>query len=217
MSSSPPINHIFFDWDGCLANTLQIWLETYTYTLGQYNIHLSNTEIGKLIGDWNAALKYNIDDKETFIEQFNKKGDELLPKAELHNHPKEILDMLYKNDFKLALLTSALRESLEPLLNKFDVTKYFDLIITSNEVENHKPNPESINKALKYFKIEPNQAIMIGDSDKDIKAAKNAGVKSVLFFPPQHKVFYNKEDLVALSPNYIIEDLLDLTEIIGIE
>jgi phosphoglycolate phosphatase-like HAD superfamily hydrolase len=57
-------------------------------------------------------------------------------------------------------------------------------------------------------------AIMIGDSDKDLGAANNTGIDSILFYPPEHKKFYDLEKLRTLNPTYIVEELRQIEAII---
>lgn len=45
---------------------------------------------------------------------------------------------------------------------------------------------------------------MIGDSDKDLGAARNFGIDSVLFYPAEHKKFYDLEKLKELEPTYFL-------------
>ncbi|HEY5289212.1 MAG TPA: HAD-IA family hydrolase, partial [Caulobacteraceae bacterium] len=44
-----------------------------------------------------------------------------------------------------------------------------------------KPNPGMILRALADWSIDPTRALLIGDADRDLEAARRAGVKSVLF------------------------------------
>ena len=56
---------------------------------------------------------------------------------------------------------------------------YFDVIITGEDIEKTKPNPEIFLKALERLNIEPKKAIVIEDSIAGIKAAKNAGIFAI--------------------------------------
>jgi phosphoglycolate phosphatase-like HAD superfamily hydrolase len=58
------------------------------------------------------------------------------------------------------------------------------------------------------------QAVMIGDSDKDLGAANNAGIDSILFYPPEHKKFYDLDKLRQLGPTYIVDDFRKIVEIV---
>ena len=58
--------------------------------------------------------------------------------------------------------------------------RYFDTIVTCDDTDKHKPDPEPVNIALERLGSRPEEAVMIGDSIFDILCAKGAGVKSVL-------------------------------------
>jgi phosphoglycolate phosphatase-like HAD superfamily hydrolase len=55
---------------------------------------------------------------------------------------------------------------------------------------------------------------MIGDSDKDVGAANNMRIDSILFHSSEHKKFYDIEKLRELSPTYIVEDFREVLEIV---
>jgi pyrophosphatase PpaX len=61
-----------------------------------------------------------------------------------------------------------------PLLERF-----FDVVVTSDDTERHKPNPEPLLHALAQLNAEPAAAAYVGDSPFDIRAAKAAGVHAV--------------------------------------
>ena len=61
-------------------------------------------------------------------------------------------------------------------LNKLDLTKFFDWVITGDDVKNPKPDPEAILLALDRLSLGPDRAIFVGDSTADIAAAKAAKV-----------------------------------------
>ena len=62
-------------------------------------------------------------------------------------------------------------------LKAVGVYKYFDMIITGDDVKEHKPSPEGINKFLNKFSLNKKDVLLIGDSPSDVKAARKAGIK----------------------------------------
>jgi phosphoglycolate phosphatase-like HAD superfamily hydrolase len=62
-------------------------------------------------------------------------------------------------------------------LNALRIAKYFDMVVSGNDVVNHKPHPEGILKVLEAFGLEPAQVLMVGDSLTDIRASRAAGVR----------------------------------------
>ena len=100
------------------------------------------------------------------------------------------------------------------MLDKYNLKSYFDVIIAADDITEHKPHPEPLHKALMLLGGNTAEAIMIGDSDKDIGAAHNAGMDSILFYPTEHTKFYEFEKLEALKPTYIVSDFRDIKKII---
>jgi HAD superfamily hydrolase (TIGR01549 family) len=72
-------------------------------------------------------------------------------------------------------------DTMERLLAEFDLNGYFDLVITSSDVERPKPHPDALFKILNHFTIASHQVIYIGDSRLDELAAKAAGIPLVAY------------------------------------
>lgn len=73
---------------------------------------------------------------------------------------------------------------------------------------------EDTEKAMEQLGAVKEETVIVGDSDKDIGAANNTGLDSILFYPPEHKKFYNLEKLKTLKPTYIVDDLRKIENII---
>ena len=89
------------------------------------------------------------------------------------------------------------------------MNEYFDVIVAADDVVNPKPHKDHLLVALEYLKIQPEEAFMVGDTENDILAGKNAGVKTV-------GVTYGwmGKDIAKHKPNYVIDDMDQLTEIL---
>ena len=102
----------------------------------------------------------------------------------------------------LSIYTGKGRKAAVITLQKLGIHDYFDFIITGDDVIEHKPSAEGINKFVQKFKLEKGQVLMVGDSPADIKASHAAGVKvaSVLWDSyAKEKVLQLKSDFVFLS------------------
>jgi HAD superfamily hydrolase (TIGR01509 family) len=71
--------------------------------------------------------------------------------------------------------------TMKPIMERFELTPYFDLVITSLDVQNPKPHPESIEKIVQTFSLTKEEAIFVGDSEIDRQAANSAGVKFIAY------------------------------------
>ncbi len=89
---------------------------------------------------------------------------------------EEILKELRSRGKKLAVVTSRRRDSLEKYLKFVGIFDYFDVIVTPEDTEKHKPNPEPVLEALKQLNATKERSIFIGDATYDIEAGASAGV-----------------------------------------
>jgi|UniRef100_A0A7C3WGM3 HAD superfamily hydrolase (TIGR01509 family) len=80
-----------------------------------------------------------------------------------------------------------------PVLSFHGLDKYFDLVVSALDVTHPKPHPESFWRILRHFRVEPEEAIYIGDSHVDEEFAHNAGVALVAYRNPNLKAAYYLE------------------------
>ena len=82
-------------------------------------------------------------------------------------------------NYKLALVTTRSRETVEHFLDDFGLAELFDATVTRDDVKRLKPHPEPILQAVEKLGLEPAQCVMVGDTSVDILAAQSAGVASI--------------------------------------
>ncbi|MEK7127656.1 MAG: HAD hydrolase-like protein [Patescibacteria group bacterium] len=199
-----------FDWDGCLADTLSIWLAGYYKVFNEFGLHPSDLEIAKIFGDWKGPEKLGISDTQGFITKLLTEVQPKLSDVKLNPNAKEVLTELKKRNKKIAVLTSSKKEDVYPRLEKYNLLSLIDCFLAMEDVIKHKPDPEVINKATEILKADKNGAIIIGDGDKDIVCGQNAGITTVLYYPLTNSKFYKEEDLKKLNADYLIRDFLEL-------
>lgn len=90
------------------------------------------------------------------------------------------LDAARAAGFKLGVCTNKAIGFTEKLLDELDLTKYFDAILGGDSLAVRKPDPEHLLATLRRMDCAPDRAVMLGDSNNDVQAARNAGVKVVL-------------------------------------
>ncbi len=81
-------------------------------------------------------------------------------------------------DKPMAVLTNKPVNFSRAILDGLDLTRYFRLVYGGNSFEQKKPNPVGVETILRELDSLPREAMMVGDSDVDIKTARNAGVWS---------------------------------------
>jgi phosphoglycolate phosphatase len=93
---------------------------------------------------------------------------------------REVLKTLKEEmKMKLALFTVNGKNSVNHILQAFNLKRYFDAVITRDDVSMVKPNPIHLKTALDALKVKPKEAIVVGDSVWDMKSAQAVNVFAV--------------------------------------
>lgn len=206
---------ILFDWDGCLAQTLELWLAAYKEVFARYGLTPTDEVItSQVFGDWQGAATQGVADVEGFNRQMKEILTAKLATVALAEGAKPLLEHLHEAGKRVALLTTSTRSLVAPALDFHHIHHLFDFILTGDDVAQHKPHPESIEKALATFQVDKAAAIMIGDSKSDLGAAQNAQVDSALYYPSSHQLFYAREELLRYQPTYVLDTFSSLEKLL---
>jgi len=203
-----------FDIDGTITSTNELIFASFNFVAQKYlNKTLSPQEIIALFGptedvilkEW-MGKKYP-EAREDYYNFYEKNHSKL---ARIYPGIKELLQTIKKRNKLLGIFTGKGRRTSIITLKKIGVLPLFDLIVTGDDVNNHKPSSEGILKFLNSFKLSPENVLMIGDAPSDIIAAKNAGVKvaSVLWDS------YAREKVQNISGDYKFYSVEELTNFI---
>ncbi|MBW1992945.1 MAG: HAD-IA family hydrolase, partial [Deltaproteobacteria bacterium] len=106
-----------------------------------------------------------------------------------------------RSRYKTAIATNRM-VTIHRVLDEFDLKDDFDLVVSAQDVNRPKPDPEPLLKILEHFHVKPQEAIYVGDSALDETAAKGAGIPLVAYNNP------------ALSAQYHIQSLWELKRIL---
>ena len=183
------IKSIIFDMDGVIFDTELVYLEIWSKVFEKYGYKLQKEVYAEVLGTGRENVKkvfLNNYGNELPIDKMYREKDEDLEKAvdkgiPLKQGAYEILSYLKNNNYKIALATSASKERALKQLRYADIEKFFDVIVSRDDVKETKPNPDIFLKAAKKLNVNPNECIVIEDSSAGIKAAFNAGMAGIHF------------------------------------
>jgi pyrophosphatase PpaX len=225
--SARPENYlyIFFDWDGCLADTLDIWMDLYKLALRKRGIETAEQAIVReLFNDWSGPGRFGVQDVEAFAGEIIAGLEQRVAEVVLNPSARWILEQLHSAGKKNAILTGSKRSYVQGVLAREGMNRLVDLIVALDDVTRLKPHPEAVQKALHILRPAGahgekgegrEQAVMVGDSNKDIEMGRNAGIATVLYFPDHNRRFYEEQWLSRCGPDYTIRDFRELPGIIG--
>lgn len=97
-----------------------------------------------------------------------------LDAAKVHKHLFSIIDSI-RNHYYIALATTASRKNTEDILNYFEVSDKFDLLVTQEDVSETKPSPECFTLAMKLAGVNVADTLIFEDSKEGIQAAQASG------------------------------------------
>lgn len=177
-----PLKCIIFDVDGTLTATGRLIFDSFNHIAEVYaKRRFTDDEIIKMFGPPEEGALLSIVDEsqidEAMSEYLEYYRDHHAELAYLHEGMKEVLEYIKSRRCKLAIFTGKGRYTTRISLEQLGIMRYFDYIVTGNDVMNHKPSSEGLVKILNHFSLAPEEAVMIGDGVSDIKAAREAGIK----------------------------------------
>lgn len=92
------------------------------------------------------------------------------------NQPLMSLLNMCRDECNIALVTTASRRNTEDILKAFGLEKYFDLVMTREDITHNKPSPEGYIKAMEFFRASPEECLIFEDSPVGMEAARRSGI-----------------------------------------
>lgn len=210
---------VIFDFDGTLGDTRHNIVVTLQRTMSLLGLPLrSESECASTIGltleDSFRTMYPEIDEikaKEcvaTYRDIFYQSIEELTPN--LFEGVSDTLARLHAMDIKMSIASSRSSPSLLLFLRNMAIADYFGVVLGSDNVTRHKPQPEPVLRSLAEYGVKPSEALVVGDMPVDVLMAHNADVRCVA-------VSYGNataEELAAVEADYIIDRFALLADII---
>lgn len=202
------INVVAFDCDGVMFDTTKANMAYYNHILDHFGrSSLTPDQFAYChshTADQSMAILF--DDPVSFrAAQRYRKTMSYLPFLKymvMEPYLKPLLEKL-RSRYKTAVATNR-SDTMDRVLSEHGLDGYFDLVVSSSDVERPKPHPDPLIRILEYFSIEPNKALYIGDSELDQMASNAAGVPFV--------AYQNR----SLSADFHIQSLKEIVGILDV-
>lgn len=182
------IKSIIFDLDGVLIDSELNYLEVIKSFLESDNINVNIEQLYPLIGvSWDIHYQYLSDLYDNNLspleveKRFSKFEENITYDykewlfCDVHITLEEL-----SSKYILALASNTKKSQLLRILNILDLKHYFEVILSSDDVENSKPNPEIYIRAARRLKLNSNECLVVEDSMAGVKSAKSAGMSVVV-------------------------------------
>jgi len=201
---------IIFDIDGTLTSTNELIFATFRHVTEKYlGKEVTDEEIISLFGPTeDVILKEFMNDKyadarKDYMDFYEAKHHIM---ADVYPGIIDVVKFIKSKKIPLSIYTGKGRDSSIITLTKIGIIDLFDMIVTGDDVEVHKPSPEGINVFVQKFNLNRDKVLMIGDAPADVIAARGAGVKiaSVVWDS------YAKQRVLDMKSDYVFETVDEL-------
>jgi phosphoglycolate phosphatase len=215
---------IVFDLDGTLFNTLgdlavAVNFALHHFGLPEHDEQRVRTFIGngslKLIersmGD--AALPETVARTGVTIEMVHKVySDFYWEHCTERTLPNPgVVDFLCNTSARIAMLTNKPERPTFKLLDYFHLRERFEFVLCGDTTPERKPSPAGLLKILEMAGVSREEAVMVGDDQPDILAARNAGVDCVSLLCG----FGKPENLLPLKPENTVDSYAEMCAVLN--
>lgn len=207
------IKAAIFDVDGTLLDTTEFIYQAFEHAFETNKIdsitrqHLKEL-MGKPLKEMYQTLAPSVD-AEVLIDAHRNFQKQNLHLSKSYLKVEETLEKLKQAGTKMAVVTSRSKVSSILTLELAGISHYFEIILSSEDVKNLKPDPESIFKVLETLQVKPEEAVMIGDTYADVQAGKNAGTKTIAV-----SYGFHGEEVKKHNPDYMVYSFIEILPII---
>jgi HAD superfamily hydrolase (TIGR01509 family) len=177
---------LIFDCDGTLADTMPAHYAAWTAMLSRHGIPFTQTrfyelggvptaqiiqilsqESGVTVTDLDAMI---IEKEAAFLESLHAvRPIEKVVAAAMH----------HRGQLPLAVASGGYRDTITRTLDAIGIRDWFDAMVTAEDTERHKPEPDVFLEAAKRLGVRPEVCVVFEDTDIGLLAAKRAGMQSV--------------------------------------
>jgi pyrophosphatase PpaX len=206
---------VLFDFDGTVIDSGSIILASMRHaTKTVLGRDIPDEELGRAVGGSGLVEQMRLLDPD--------RVDELVACYREHNEPlhstlaecagmSDALTILKDEGRKLGVVTAKRNETVRLAFSYLPLEHFFDVVVGSDDTERHKPDPQPLEHALGLLGAKADDAVYVGDSPFDVRAAKAAGVHAVAVtwggIHPRERLEAEEPDAVVETPEELLAAL----------
>ena len=211
-----PIRTVLFDLDGTLIDSVRLILDSYHHTLAAHGLPPRTDEewlagVGTPLVAQFDAWRNDPDTLQALIatyREYNLKHHDRM--VTVYPGVVDVVRALKEEGVATGLVTSKNRAGALRGLTLVRLEALMDVLVCADEVENPKPHPEPVEKALRLLGADPRTAVYVGDSIHDMRSGRAAGVRTVaVLWGP-----FGRTHLEGAQPDHWVERPEELLELV---
>ena len=214
----PALRTLLFDLDGTLIDSVRLILDSYHHTLAAHGLPARTDDdwlegVGTPLRVQFADWKDDPERLEALIATYREYN--------LANHDRmvtiypgvlEAIRSVKARGASTGLVTSKNQQGAVRGLRLVGLDELMDVMVCADDVENPKPHPEPVERAVRLLGADPATTVYIGDSIHDMRSGRAAGVRTaaVLWGP------FGREHLETAEPDYWLERPEEIVALVGV-
>lgn len=179
------VKGVIFDFDGVIVESEPLFLDSIILYLRKFNIETDYKDLSYLLGmsmeDIVIELKrkYQITDD---LDTINREATEIyndiktLDRFSLITGVEDFMKKCQSKQIKMCVASSSAMDYLLELIKHFNIEQYFQFVLTGDDFEKSKPDPQIYNTAAEKLGIDKKELIVVEDAYNGILAAKRANI-----------------------------------------
>mgnify|MGYP001404724601 FL=1 len=217
---------ILFDLDGTLVDTAPDLMRAHNHVMKKFGFPTKSTEeIRNLVGQgagamlgrsiWGQAKKEfgKVQDekiKKEMVKDFvDFYGKNIVNESTLINGVKKFLIWCKEKKISMAVCTNKQEHLAIDLLKKIGINDFFAYVAGHNTFDYCKPDPRHLTSVVEILGGDISKTLMIGDSETDANAAKNAGIPIILL-----EDGYTEKNTTEIYHNHLVKDFVGIENIV---
>ena len=180
------IRGVLCDIDGTLIDSNDAHAQAFVQAFKEIGLNVPFEKIRPLIGKGGDKLIPEVSgiakDTDPFKELSERRKQiylqEYVPHLKATPGAREFLERLHTENIKVVMATSG-EDDVEAALKQVGLQEFFEVESSSKDAPQSKPDPDIVQAALKRADLQPNEAIMLGDTPYDLEAANKAGLPAI--------------------------------------
>ena len=218
---------ILFDLDGTLVDTAPDLMRAHNHVMSKFGYPTKSTEeIRNLVGQgagamlgrsiWGQAKKEfgKVQDekiKKEMVKEFVEYyGNNIVNESKLIDGVKDFLIWSKEKKISMGVCTNKQEHLAIDLLKKIGIYDFFEYVAGHNTFDYCKPDPRHLTSVIEILDGDLKKSLMIGDSETDANAARDAGIPVILL-----EDGYTEKNITEIYHNHLIKDFTNIEKIVS--